>query len=50
MAIDSERICGPSTAADDPRITRAARLIRKYKLDELPRHVNVFIGIKELGD
>ena len=44
MVIDSERICGPSTAADDTRITRVGKLIRKYKLDELSQLINVFMG------
>jgi len=44
MVIDAENVGGPSTADDDPRITRAGRLIRKYKLDELPQLINVFKG------
>lgn len=28
----------------DPRVTRAGYYIRKYKLDELPQLINVFIG------
>ena len=35
----------PSTADDDPRITRVEMLIRQCKLAELPVHMNVFIGI-----
>ncbi len=31
-------------AADDPRITRVGRFIRKYSLDELPNLVNIISG------
>lgn len=32
------------TADDDPRITRSGRIIRKWKLDELPQLIDVFLG------
>jgi lipopolysaccharide/colanic/teichoic acid biosynthesis glycosyltransferase len=44
MVINAEEIGGPSTADDDPRITRIGKLIRKYKLDEVPQLINVFKG------
>jgi len=44
MVVDAEELGGPSTADDDPRITRIGKFIRKYKLDEVPQLINVFKG------
>jgi len=49
MVVDAEDIGGPSTADDDPRITKVGKFIRKYKLDELPQLLNVVIGIEEIS-
>ena len=44
MVINADKIGGPSTSADDPRLTKIGRKLRKYKLDELPQLINVFKG------
>ncbi len=45
MKVDAEATTGPIYAeADDPRITRVGRVIRRMRLDELPQLVNVLNG------
>ena len=44
MIINAGKLGGPSTPADDPRLTKAGKILRKYNLDELPQFINVFNG------
>ena len=44
LVMAAEKLGGASTANDDPRITKAGKFLRKYKLDELPQLINVFKG------
>lgn len=44
MVVNADKIGGPSTAEDDPRITKVGKTLRKYKIDELPQLINVAKG------
>jgi lipopolysaccharide/colanic/teichoic acid biosynthesis glycosyltransferase len=44
MVTNADRIGGPSTAGDDPRITKMGHRIRTSKLDEIPQLINVVKG------
>ena len=44
MRVGADRQGLITVGGHDPRITRSGYFIRKYKLDELPQLINVFIG------
>lgn len=44
MVSNAELIGGPSTALNDPRLTKVGKFLRKYKLDELPQLFNILFG------
>lgn len=44
MIESAEKKGGPSTALNDPRLTKIGKKLRKYKLDELPQLINILFG------
>lgn len=44
MVTDAEKLGKQITVGKDPRITNIGHILRKYKLDELPQLINVFLG------
>jgi len=44
MVLDAEKLGASSTSDDDQRITSIGKILRRYKLDELPQLFNVLTG------
>ncbi len=44
MVENADKMGGPSTASDDPRLTKSGLFLKKYQLDELPQLINILKG------
>ena len=44
MLVEAKYFGGLSTADDDPRITKVGKFLRRYKMDELPQIINLFLS------
>ncbi len=44
MVLDADKIGGPSTSADDPRLLKIGKFLKEHNLDELPQLINILKG------
>jgi lipopolysaccharide/colanic/teichoic acid biosynthesis glycosyltransferase len=44
MVKEADKIGGPSTGLNDPRLTKLGKILRKHKIDELPQIINIMVG------
>jgi len=44
MVINADKIGGLSTSADDERLLKIGKFLRRYQLDELPQFINILKG------
>jgi lipopolysaccharide/colanic/teichoic acid biosynthesis glycosyltransferase len=44
MVVNADKLGGPSTSADDPRLTKFGKFLRTHNLDELPQLINILKG------
>lgn len=41
MIVRADKIGGPSTSEDDPRLTKIGKFLKKFQLDEIPQLINI---------
>ena len=44
MVADAQQMGGQITVSDDARVTRIGKVLRRYRLDELPQLYNIILG------
>ena len=44
MVVNADKIGGPSTPIDDPRLLKIGKFFKKFQIDELPQLINVLKG------